>query len=346
MKDYIVHLIPRSSYEIALHSDTLFGAICWGIRTLFGEEMLVQVLDEFNASPAFLISSAFPYKHVGNQHKYFLPMPVLKPLTIAELSDAKFTQKAAKRKKETYHSDKFYTIEIADNYKKFKKIKYIGLPNFKKAVKKADETHLFTDYLDGILNEPKFCRDLIAQKNSIDRLTNSTAGSGNTFYVPEIAYRENFGLYFLLKVQNINKYLKPVLLYLEDTGIGPNARTGKNRFKVAVVEKSLFDANNGKQGDSFITLSRYIKNEPIDVENSFYQITSVRSKVESRFEFAGEDIWKHRVSYLAAGSVISPKNDATHYGRLVPAKAIGRKTIYQYGYAYPVWINSGGTNEI
>lgn len=180
----------------------------------------------------------------------------------------------------------------------------------------------------------------------MDRLFHSTTGAGNTFYVPEIAYREKYGLYFLLKTKNIDEYIKPVLLFLEDSGIGPNARTGKNWFKAEISEKTLFDGKNSQAGDSFITLSRYIKNEPINKEASFYQIASVRSKVESRLEFAGEDVWKHRVSYFTAGSVINPENKADHYGSLVPVKSIGGKTIYQYGYAYPVWINHGGKNEL
>lgn len=343
MKDYIIHLAPRSSYEIQLHSDTLFGAICWGIRMLFGEDRLVQVLDEYKTSPPFLVSSAFPCRFDGKDYSYFLPKPVLKPLNINDL--AKFSEKA-QGIKETYHSKKFHRIEIANKYKKFKKIKFIGISNFKKSLKQPDEAVLFKDYLEGYLSETHYCKAESTQKNSLDRLTHSTTGAGNTFYMPEIAYREKYGLYFLLKTKNINDYIKPVLHFLEDSGVGPNARTGKNWFKVKIAEKTLFDGNNSLSGDSFITLSRYIKSEPINTEASFYQLASVRSKVESRLEFSGEDVWKHRVSYFTAGSVIKPENKTEHFGSLVPVKAIMGKTIYQYGYAYPVWINHGGKNEL
>lgn len=343
MRDYIIHLAPRSSYEVALHSDTLFGAVCWGIRMLYGERKLIKVLEEYKTSPPFLVSSAFPFKFDGKNYNYFLPKPVLKPLNIKDMEQ--FSNKAQGEKR-TYHSKKFDTIWITNKYKKFKKNQFIELPYFKKVLKQSDESVLFNDYLDNHLIEPRFCRNGVAQKNSLDRLTHSTTGSGNTFYVPEIAYREKFGLYFLMKCKNIDDYIKPVLRFLEDSGIGPNARTGKNWFMVEVAEKSLFDGNNSRAGDSFITLSRYIKNEPINAENSFYQIASVRSKVESRLEFAGEDVWKQRVSYFSAGSVINPKNKTDHYGSLVPVKSIGEKTIYQYGYAYPVWINRGGKNEL
>lgn len=343
MKDYIIHLAPRSSYEVALHSDTLFGAFCWGIRMLFGEDRLVQVLDEYKTSPPFLVSSAFPCKFDGKDYNYFLPKPILKPLGINDL--AKFSEKE-QRAKETYHSKKFHRVEIAGKYKEFKKIKFVGISNFKKSLKQPDEAVLFKDYLEGYLSASHYSKAQSTQKNSLDRLTLSTTGAGNTFYVTEIAYRDKFGLYFFLKTRNIEEYIRPVLLFLEDSGIGPNARTGKNWFKAEVSEKTLFDGNNSQSGDSFITLSRYIKSEPINAEASFYQLASVRSKVESRLEFAGEDVWKNRVSYLTAGSMINPKNKADHYGSLVPVKAIMGKTIYQYGYAYPVWINHGGKNEL
>ncbi|MGB5156451.1 type III-A CRISPR-associated RAMP protein Csm4 [Desulfobacterium sp. N47] len=344
MKDYIIHLAPRSSYEIAMHSDTLFGAICWGIRMLFGEKRLVEILEEYKKSPPFLLSSAFPCKFDGKEYQYFLPKPVLKPLAINDLDI--FTIEADV-KKETYHSNKINTIWAANEHKKFKKIKFVGIVNFKTCLKQPDEAVLFRDYLERHLSEPsRYCKTETTQKNSLDRLFHSTTGAGNTFYVPEIAYREKYGLYFLLKTKNIDEYIKPVLLFLEDSGIGPNARTGKNWFKAEISEKTLFDGKNSQAGDSFITLSRYIKNEPINKEASFYQIASVRSKVESRLEFAGEDVWKHRVSYFTAGSVINPENKADHYGSLVPVKSIGGKTIYQYGYAYPVWINHGGKNEL
>lgn len=340
MKDYIIHLAPRSGYEISLHSDTLFGAICWGIRMLFGEKRLVAILEEYNTThPPFLLSSAFPCKLDGDEYQYFLPKPCLKPIPVDELQT--FSEKVDIQK-ETYHSEKTDSIWLSNKYKRFKKIKFIGISNFKGLLTKPDEADLFADYLGNYLLEPYYCETGTAQKNSLDRLTFSTTGSGDTFYLPEIAYREKYGLYFLLKTKNIDDVIRPVLTFLEDSGIGPNARTGKNWFKVNVTEKKLFNGNNSQSGDAFIILSRYIKNEPINAADSFYRIVSVRSKVESRLEFAGEDIWKHRVSYFSAGSLISPKIKTPYYGSLAPVKTIQGKTIYQYGFAYPVWINGGG----
>lgn len=344
MKEYLIHLIPRSSFQVPLHSDTLFGAICWGIRMLLGEGKLLQVLEAFQSSPPFLVSSAFPFRMEGEGlYQYFLPMPVLQ---LISKNDLVALSEKSRRKKQPYHTDKLFIVDIADRYKEFKKIQFIEASNFKKALKQPNELELFNDFLDGFVSIPRFGTYGIKQKNSLDRLSRSTSGAGSTFYEQETDFRESYGLYFFLKTNSFDDLLSPVLRYLEDSGIGPNARTGKNWFRVNPIEKTLFEENDGESGCSFVTLSRYIKNEPIDIKRTFYRLASVRSKVESRLEFAGEDIWKSRVIYFSAGSVITPEKKAGFYGRLMPVKTIGNKTIYQYGYAYPVWIRPGGKDEI
>jgi len=336
MKEYIVRLVPRSVCETTLHSDTLFGAICWGIRTLFGVEKLCSILEEFNTMPPFILSSAFPWRLVKSEHKYYLPKPVLKPITSDEFG--RLAEEKMEVQTEAYHSDKVRLIEIANRYKTFKKLKMIPLAAFRKVLKQPSELEFFVDYLDGILKDSTFAESGISQKNSLDRLTHSTAGAGNVFYTNEVSFRGNCGLYFLLKTRNIDEYLVPVLRFLEDSGIGANARTGKNWFEVEIEQKSLFEVF---PSGSFVTLSRYIAHESVDEKFSRYQIVSVRSKIESRFEFAGEDIWKDRVTYFAAGSVIRPKEKNQCYGSLVPVKEIAGQTVYQYGYAYPVWMQGG-----
>ncbi len=77
MKEYVISLTPTSGFEILPHSDTIFGAICWGIRTLYGESRLLEILNGFKSKPPFLLSSAFPWKVVRKKQVYFLPKPAL-----------------------------------------------------------------------------------------------------------------------------------------------------------------------------------------------------------------------------------------------------------------------------
>lgn len=336
MKEYRICLTPLSSFEIPIHSDTLFGAICWGIRTLFGEAKLLSVLQEFKIRPTFLLSSAFPWKAVREKKTWYLPRPILPPLTLADLNSMK---ERFQKTLEPYHTEKFLNMDLANKYKHFRNLKWMPVESFKKVLKGGSEKDLFIDYLDGIIRDLRFAESGITQKNSLDRLSYSTVGAGETFYTNDIRFRKNHGLYFLLKTADIKTYLKPVLMLLQDSGIGPNARTGKNWFVVDIEEGPLFDTI---EGDSFITLSRYNAKDGIDGNSSCYQIALVRSTVESRQEFAGEDIWKDRVTYIEAGSVIKPKGQKDFYGGLVPVKKVAGKTVYQYGFAYPVWL--GGKN--
>lgn len=57
-----VYLEPKATFKTDLQSDTLFGLICWGIRQVFSEQKLEELLAQFAAgTPPFLLSSAFPF---------------------------------------------------------------------------------------------------------------------------------------------------------------------------------------------------------------------------------------------------------------------------------------------
>jgi len=334
MREYLIKLIPRSSFEVQMHSDTIFGALCWGIRTLYGRDALLNILSQFNKSPQlppFVISSAFPCRL--NKDEYYLPKPILKPLTPDQLRNFAERYPTSDR---PYHSPKRALMEIIVKYKEFKKMKWVDSDIIIRHINEMTEANLFTDFLDGIATEPRFAVNTATQKNNLDRLTNSTGGSGNTFYNEERTYKNTWGLYFLMKTDIFSEYIQPTLKFLEDSGIGRNSKTGKNWFTIQWKEGSFLSKNKGTH---FVTLSRYIKSEPLFLKNSFYALTSLRSKVESREEFAGEDVWKHKVTYFQEGSVLCPETNNEWYGSLRPVKNIKNKTIYQYGYAYPLWMN-------
>lgn len=65
MKSKIVYLKPRSSYRPAMRSDTLWGAICWEMHMLYGEEKLKKFIacyaSDHDRAEGIYLSSAFPY---------------------------------------------------------------------------------------------------------------------------------------------------------------------------------------------------------------------------------------------------------------------------------------------
>lgn len=331
MKEYRIVMKPRSSVETKVSSDTLFGALCWAVRVLYNEANLEQLLDQFrNNTPPFLISSAFPFKKIDGSYIFFLPKPIY-PFLNTDQFPSLMASGIKPQNKKPYHSAKLEKISIFTKYKTYKKTEYIShilFQGISQAGVKGEEL-LFKKYLENDWSKPPRTIVKGVQKNSLDRLCYSTAGSGNVFYTSETFFSKDSGMYFLIKTDNF-AYIEPLLKYIADSGIGANSRTGKNLFELYWEE---CDVTLSSAGNSFVTLSRIIADQQIDINHSSYDLVFIRSKVESREEFAGEDIWKNTVAYLKEGSIITSTTPLM--GGIVPVKTIHGKTIYQYGFAYP-----------
>ncbi|MBW2662542.1 MAG: hypothetical protein JRD93_11265 [Deltaproteobacteria bacterium] len=334
MDEYVVKLLPRSGMEGGFPSDTLFGAFSWAIRDLYGEQRLCEILDTFNLNPLFLLSSAFPFKEYGKQTRYYVPKPIYPPLTDSEIRRIA-DENTHRIKTRRYHSSKLNWIKTAEKYKHYRKIELISLDMLRVIADEglSGEEILFQQYLSGTITDPSWKKAEGVQKNSLDRLSMSTSGAGNTFYNEESFLAGSFGLYFLLKSDAFS-FIEPILMFLEDSGIGTNTRTGKNHFKIIWGK---IEVTNNTPGNSFVSLSRYFQNNPFDISKSFYETVFIRSKVHSREEFHSEDVWKDAVIYFKEGSIITPKEKTDRFGGIYPVKSIQGKTIYQYGFAYPFW---------
>lgn len=61
MKSFRLTLRPNGPWASPWHADSLFGAICWKRRLVWGEAALLNWLDGFRAAhPPFVLSDAFP----------------------------------------------------------------------------------------------------------------------------------------------------------------------------------------------------------------------------------------------------------------------------------------------
>ena len=87
MNEMTVYLRPHSSFLRSQppRSDTLFGAMCWGYRVLFGNDALEEVLAQFrDTSVPFLISSMFRYIGQDGEKEHIFPKPYTAPLDLLE----------------------------------------------------------------------------------------------------------------------------------------------------------------------------------------------------------------------------------------------------------------------
>ncbi len=342
MQIHQIRLTPKSSIASFPASDTLFGAICWGMKRMYDESTLIEILKDFQESPKFVLSSAFPYIEDNGNSIPFYPRPITSGVSTSDIEEM------AKTKKEK--------VDVITDYKKFKKAEYVSLSILEQMSNGATEKMIFQDYynrtvkLEGkmLMAEKEWTDSLKllyknehVQKNSIDRLTMSTGEEGQTFYQTECFTSPIFKLHFLIKTNGID-FFRPIFRYLEDKGIGGNRSTGKGRFGIDVLgEVSIGDSNSL----NFITLSRYIPDvSEIELNSNamFYEIFPYRSKVDSEAEFKGEDIWKSRIMYLREGSCFEARKRKEFYGRLPVVKEIDGQKIYQNGLAFPVFGNFGG----
>ncbi|GBD39334.1 hypothetical protein HRbin37_01609 [bacterium HR37] len=348
MRTYRITLRPQSAITSIPSSDTLFGAICWSIRLLYGDKKLKEILSRFSSNdPPFILSSSFPISSSGIM---FFPKPKLKKLSPSTLiSIANKEQRENKKKEALFH--------VITKYKKFSKISYLSEGLLKAVLDgNATEETLFRGFINNIILEKhgflikkeeasligeSFIKSEIRVRTRIDRLSGSTSGEGEMFHNEIKFIGSGFSLFFLLKTDEIS-LLEPLVnrnKFLSDHGIGGDRNIGFNHFKLSLEELNL---NLGGEGKIFVTLSKYIPVvEEIDANKDFlsYDVIPYISRVDNTYDFQGKFV-KDRVFYMKEGSVFKAKEKKEFYGRIAKVCVIGEEEIYQNGFAFPLFFNS------
>jgi len=312
MNLYKVDITPVSLFKDFPSSYTIFGAVSWGYLLLFGEEKLKNLLKSFeNNTVPFILSSIFP----RDRDKYYFPKPNLR----------------AKRVK-----------DLDDNYKKLKKISYINFDLMKKVLdgKIKNEFELNENLKKQVKESKKSLatRDSIPHA-SIDRFLGTTEGSGQLFFEEIVAITEGYIL-IAVKDEATKEDLENIFKLLEDIGLGGNRSVGFGRVKFGKFEKfPEIEKYFTNKTNRFISLAPVIP-EPktYDLKSSYYDYFTFRGAIDNNYNFKSVDIWKDKVIYLKEGSTLKVKNSKDIYGQFYLAKNINGKKIYQYGLAFPLYI--------
>jgi CRISPR-associated protein Csm4 len=334
----IVYLKPGSSFRDNLRSDSLWGLICWGIKTLYSDEELNSFISGYSSGYPLKISSAFKYVEDQKVRIRFFPKPMLPPFDFQQMLEGK--KKSEK-------------MEI------FKKLKDW------KSQKMVSEA-VFFRFLSGELNEKGFFGSselwnaaLLSKNfkeeaeihNSINRLTGSTnpvlsedgkeiGKTGGLFSRDEI-FTQTGGLFFLMDGED--KYLKmaeAVLRYYSHTGLMGDSSTGKNHFEITVED---FRFPEVKDSNSFVSLSLYLPKEEettfyqSESSSCFYELETRKGKI-STGHLNQTDFWKDSVLSFKEGSVFK-STSKSGYGTIKKVKEItGEKSfsVYHYGAAFDI----------
>lgn len=349
MKTFAVYLRPKGSVAGQIHSDTLFGAICWAIRAVFGNERLTELLSDFDQQPIFAVSSAFPCLFAGNERVRFYPRPVSLELGRRAANMLIAQTDSARRKKYDPYWEKRAPVEISGKAKLTQEAEYLSERLFSEVVRgQADAASVWLrlvesgskdDDIESVSNSllTKAERDLVSpliqpknfwrwtdvQRNTIDRVIGSTV-SGLLFFSHDLVFdRDLAGLWFALHTDegSLERLLRPALRYLQDTGFGGDRSAGKGQFAITVAEEPI-NLPEAETGNCVMLLSRCI---PAADEFDFsrrplaYHLTTLRPKHESRLSGSGHREYKGLLRLLEPGSILplAAQPSKTIYGRLV-----------------------------
>jgi CRISPR-associated protein Csm4 len=368
MKTYRILLKPKGIIKDTPSSETLFGAICWGIRTLYSEEKLTAILSDFNnCKERFIPSSAFPLLKFKDSILPCYPIPILPDPKIKDIEqiareyESQIIQEAEVEIDEN-NKHQFSKRTVISKYKGFKKIEYLTESLFNRLISGEKIVLLYRQYLVKkleiakidesriLLKNEEFAeikgRDLIKKRtsarNKIDRLSFSTVPGGEIYYEEDLYLKPDvFQLYFLLLTDDI-EFFTPIFRWLSDTGIGGNRTVGRGHFQIEVEGEVNFP--NAADSHLFIPLSKYLPTDnEIDWQNekNYYELIPYQPRFDTMF-FKGGEFIKERVTYLKEGSILQAKERKEYYGRLYPSAKFQNQTIYQCGFTIPVFLKMEG----
>lgn len=376
MTTYAVYLKPKSSFAGSIGSDTLFGALCWAVRALNGEGTLKGMLEQFtkasavDQSPPFAVSSTFPYLHHDSMKVRLYPKPLIPDLTSDQV---KQLAGLAMQRHRALSSSQQAMVATVEKAKGVKGVSYVSEGLFAQIVRGETDTRRLCERLvvlgsadadivrwgSALITHGErkrvraeeldaFHAEGDVQRNEIERVALATA-EGRLFFTHEtFLHRERAGLWFALSTNDLD-FIKPLLRYLSDTGIGGDRSVGKGAFDIPLSEIHALNLPCANEPDCFIALSRYLPSDnecDFDREPLAYTLSTVRPKHESRLAGAGHRTYKRLLRVFEPGSFFPFNRRKEVYGQIVnvgPTAQTGGFEAYHSGLAVPVFAKLGGT---
>ncbi|WP_029551585.1 type III-A CRISPR-associated RAMP protein Csm4 [Thermocrinis jamiesonii] len=233
---------PLSAFRSVPTTNTIFGAICWGIRWLESEEKLSKTLNRFKeGDPPFIISAPLPWKN----GLWIFPRPIhFIPIIPKNAEEYK-------------------------QYKKFKGLKWVSWEVFKKVLE-SEPTEMF----EGLRQEIK--QEVIPHA-FINRLTMTT--TGGELYNEPTYWLPSFGVLVRFFDESFEPLVKACL---EFSQLGGNKTTGMGRYRLEETEppEGIEKFISNKTSRAFL-ISECFYDKDFELKESYYDLKVQRSAVEN-----------------------------------------------------------------
>ncbi len=330
----VFHLVPTSPLHLGehgigleetaefVHSDTLFGGLCFAWAEVFGPGALEELLAAFAAGrPPFIISSAFP--RLGPVRLFPRPRLPLPADQAAEelLKDVRWVSEGIFRA----------WLQGNDLSSRVEPANIIGQEVW---VESGERSNLPRTRPDG----PYWTVDIVPRV-ALDRVTSAS----NLYYVGQVRFAPGCGLFCLVRAEEDGVYgrVRTALEALGELGLGGERSLGLGGF--SVEDAGPWEMPAG--GPRFLTLSLYHpRAEELEAgvigPGAAYQLI-VRSGWVASPAWPGKR--RKWVRMLTEGSVLVGDGGRI-YGDLAdvtPAEPLpGAHPVYRYGYAFPVGVTA------
>ncbi|MCC6544828.1 MAG: hypothetical protein IT392_10060 [Nitrospirae bacterium] len=324
MARYRLIIKPRAPFQTPLHSDTLFGHICWALRYLKGEDKLIEFLSAFNVGNSPLIlSSGFP--------NGYLPMPVLRPLSDKE-------EKLLWEKYERGKTRLGFTREL----KIFKKVSYIQISALQMLKDDLSYYNLYDKHLNGDITlenptvrsmDEQFSKTIEVWHNAKNRLTDRVM-EGKLFAKSDTFYNNGAELVIYINDTYFSReMLFEIIYFIARSGYGADKSSGRGIFEFELLDE--WELPESENPNAFLNLSQYHPMEG-DFRDGFYDMAIKFGKIGGHWA-AGIDggPYKMPILMLNPGSVFQTDNDRPFYGGII--KNVHKKEgVVHYGIALPL----------
>lgn len=325
MAEYILSIKPLAPFRTPLQSDTLFGHICWALRYIKGEDILLAFLNSFDGNSApLLLSSGFP--------SGYLPMPVLRTITVDE--EETLWDRHAKG-----------NMSRLDFYRKMKRLGkaiYCEQHLIQALQDGLSYFAIYEQYFSGKALQNDICfadggtwrQTTETWHNSKNRLTDRVGG-GNLFALEDTCFADNTTFTVFLRDDSFGEQmLRDLLDYIAFEGYGADKTVGRGAFSFELANGWQLGTAGNTNG--FISLSHF---HPAPGQNmdGYYEVSTKFGKIGGHWASSGKGgPHKQPLLMFNPGSFFYDDNLRNFYGALVPNVHHEHRSVVHYGLTVPL----------
>lgn len=290
MNLYRITIKPVTSFCSPLQSDTLFGAFCWSYVSLYGEEVLNNLITRYKkGNPDIVFSNAFP---TGT-----LPVPLSYKVAYQSQNDVE---------------DKLKKYQKYIHNKKIESIQYVSVNVFNEIIN-GNNVQDFADTSIDILRT--------SWRNMVNRASGTvtnTDGDGSLFEVEEVFSKGTYDVYIYTGLSE--EIVTETLRRMFWLGIGAHRSIGKGAFDMIGGMELVTDLNIPKETNAIVSLSNFIPDSS-DPVNGYYK-TFVKYPKMSYVSGENSLPFKKPMIFFKAGSVLKDDTPRFVYGSCMSKVAL------------------------